>query len=65
MRPAADSDTRDLAQRSIVQDYDGISIRIASLDDIVASKQWASRPKDHEALAELHELQNPERKDRQ
>lgn len=31
-------------------------LRVAGLDDIVASKRWANRPKDHEALPELELL---------
>lgn len=34
----------------------GVIVRIASLGDIVASKQYAARPKDLEALPELLEL---------
>ena len=35
----------------------GITIRLAALDDIVASKEFANRDKDRDALDELHELQ--------
>ena len=34
----------------------GMSVRIASLRDIVESKEFASRPKDFEALPELRDL---------
>jgi len=40
---------------------DGVVIRVAALDDIVASKQHANRPKDREALPELEELQRRQR----
>lgn len=43
----------DTAQRL---DYAGISIRVAGIGDIVASKEWADRPKDREALPELYQL---------
>ncbi len=43
----------DAAQRL---DYAGISIRVAGIGDIVASKEWADRPKDREALPELYQL---------
>lgn len=33
-----------------------LSIRVAGLADIIASKQWANRPKDRRALPELYEL---------
>jgi hypothetical protein len=35
----------------------GVALRVAALDDIVASKQWADRPKDRQALPELEGLQ--------
>ena len=34
----------------------GITVRAAALDDIIASKQWANRPKDRAALPELEQL---------
>jgi hypothetical protein len=33
-------------------------VRVAGLGDIIASKEWANRPKDREALPELHELRD-------
>jgi hypothetical protein len=47
----------DLASRSHVLDYAGISVHVAGLDDIIASKEWADRPKDRAALPELRQLQ--------
>ncbi|MHB8294869.1 MAG: hypothetical protein ACYDH5_09665 [Acidimicrobiales bacterium] len=47
----------DLAGNACVLDYVGVRIRVASLDAIVASKEFANRPKDREALPELHRLQ--------
>jgi hypothetical protein len=47
----------ELSSRSTTTRLDGIVIRVAALDDIVASKQHADRPKDREALPELEELQ--------
>ena len=38
--------------------YAGIAVRVAGLDDIIASKEWAHRPKDLEALPELYELRD-------
>jgi hypothetical protein len=32
-------------------------VRVAALDDIIASKEFANRPKDHDALLELYQLQ--------
>jgi hypothetical protein len=37
-------------------------IYLAALDDIVASKEFADRDKDREALPELHELQQRPRR---
>jgi hypothetical protein len=31
-------------------------VRVAALDDIVGSKEWANRPKDRDALPELRQL---------
>lgn len=34
----------------------GVRLNVAGLDDIIASKEWANRPKDHEALGELRTI---------
>jgi hypothetical protein len=34
----------------------GFAIRVAALEDIIASKEWANRPKDQAALPELRAL---------
>ena len=34
----------------------GVVVSVAGLEDIIASKEWANRPKDREALVELREL---------
>jgi hypothetical protein len=52
----------DLLERSIEIRVGDVAVRIASLRDIVESKEFASRPKDFEALPELRDLlarQNP------
>ncbi|MDQ6688360.1 MAG: nucleotidyl transferase AbiEii/AbiGii toxin family protein [Actinomycetota bacterium] len=46
----------DVIQRAAVQEVHGIAVRVAALEDVIASKEWADRPKDHEALPELREL---------
>lgn len=47
-----------LAPRASIVRYKGIEIRVASLDDVIASKEWADRPKDHAALPELRALRD-------
>jgi hypothetical protein len=48
----------DLLPRAVEKPYgtDLLTVRVAALNDIIASKQWANRPKDHEALQELTDL---------
>lgn len=51
----------ELATRSTEADFAGVRVRVAALDDIVNSKEWANRPKDRDALDELHTLQMRQR----
>ena len=53
----------DLLPRAVDAPYgaDRIVVHIAALDDIIASKQWANRPKDHDALPELLRLRDTNR----
>ena len=46
----------ELYDRSRVITHDELIVRVAGLDDIIASKEWANRPKDRLALPELYEL---------
>ena len=46
----------DLVHRANIVQGNGFVVRAANLADIVASKEWADRPKDREALAELREI---------
>ncbi len=46
----------DLLPRSSRLPADGVTIVVASLDDVIRSKEWANRDKDREALPELHSL---------
>jgi predicted nucleotidyltransferase len=48
-----------LAARATVLDLDGIAVRVAALDDVIASKERADRPKDRAALEELRTLRQP------
>jgi len=59
--PGRDGERRlydDLAANSRALDYAGIAVRVAGLSDIIASKEWANRPKDQEALPELYDLRD-------
>ena len=46
----------DLLARSTTKVLGELTIRVANIDDVIASKEWANRPKDHEALEELRRL---------
>jgi hypothetical protein len=46
----------DLADRAVITTGTGFVIRAAALEDIIASKEWANRPKDRAALPELREI---------
>ena len=46
----------DLALDARRLDYEGVTVQVAGLGDIIASKEWANRPKDREALPELRAL---------
>jgi hypothetical protein len=56
----------DLLPRAVDATYgaDGVVVHIAALDDIIASKQSANRPKDREALPELCALRDSQRAER-
>ena len=49
-----------IVERAASVDYAGVRVLVASLDDIIASKEWADRPKDREALGELRALRDAE-----
>lgn len=48
----------ELAERATVLHGDGFSIRAAALDDIIAAKERAGRPKDREALPGLRAIRD-------
>lgn len=45
-----------LWERSVVLEVEGVRIRVASLDDLIAMKRAAGRPKDQQHLRELEAL---------
>lgn len=49
-------DYEALVERAGLVHVDNLSILVASLDDVIVSKQVADRPKDHEALPELLQI---------
>jgi hypothetical protein len=52
-----------LAARDAELNLDGIAVRVAALDDVIASKEWADRPKDRDALDELLALRQRDQHD--
>ncbi len=50
----------ELLSRAASVDFGGVRVLVAALEDIIASKEWADRPKDREALAELRDLARDE-----
>ena len=53
----------ELGSRAMVQDVNGVAVHVAALEDVIASKEWASRPKDRQALPELREIASRRRDD--
>lgn len=47
---------RDLVERADRQEFHGVAVQVAALDDIISSKEWSDRPKDRDALPELRRL---------
>ena len=47
---------RELARRAVRYEVGGVTVSLASLDDIIGSKEFAGREKDREGLPELHGL---------
>ncbi len=48
----------DLAPRALVLPLDDIDVEVASLDDVITSKEFAGRSKDTRALPELRHLRD-------
>jgi hypothetical protein len=53
----------ELVERAAVFQGAGFVIRTAGLDDIINAKERAGRPKDREALPELYEIRERERRE--
>ncbi len=51
----------ELLDRAEALRLHGVELHTASLDDIIASKEWADRPKDRDALPELRALRDGRR----
>lgn len=51
----------ELVRSALVIDVSGRRVQVAALDDIIASKEWANRPKDREALPELYAVRDRQR----
>lgn len=47
-----------LMERAAPVSIDGVQVMVASLDDVIVSKEVADRPSDREALPELRSLRN-------
>ena len=57
-RPAAfTAGYQDLVPHAVSFDFDGVTVLVASLADIIKSKRTADRPKDHATLPILEALQ--------
>jgi hypothetical protein len=46
----------ELLERASTAPIGRHTVMVAGLDDVIASKEWANRPKDHDALPELRQL---------
>jgi predicted nucleotidyltransferase len=54
----------ELVKRATLLQGDGFVIPAASLEDIIRAKERANRPKDREALPELHAIRDARRPER-
>jgi len=61
--PAGVTSFEALWQRAVVMDLDGLAVRVASLDDLIAMKRAAGRVKDQAHLLELEALRRLTRTD--
>lgn len=61
-KPAGCSGFADLDTRAVSVPLGGVSVRVASLADVIRSKEAADRPKDRRALPLLRQLEEELRK---
>ena len=63
LRPAGGAAYAELAARAVTVHLHGMDVALASLDDVIASKEAADRPKDRQALPILRALRQRLRTD--
>lgn len=56
-KPAGTRGFAELDERAVSVPLGGVSVRVASLEDVIRSKEAAGRPKDHRALPLLRQLE--------
>jgi hypothetical protein len=57
-QPAGSGGYDDLVRDAVEMDLDGTIVRVASLGDVIRSKEAANRPKDRATLPILYALQD-------
>jgi hypothetical protein len=57
-KPAASDGYHELAPNAVDYEIDGVRVKVASLDDIIRSKETANRPKDQRGLPILYALRD-------
>ncbi len=48
----------DLLNQSVTQKFEQVRVRLVGLDELIESKEWADRPKGHDALPEIRRLRD-------
>lgn len=48
----------DLLDQSVTQEFEQVRVRLVGLDELIGSKEWADRPKDHDALPEIRRIRD-------
>ena len=55
------TNTAELIGRAVAAEIDGVPVRVVSMDDLIAAKREAGRPKDLADVSELDRLRRPGR----